>query len=83
MASHVVGVPTSGVAWDDDSGGAPALAVPVGSNPAYHARSMSLKRESQQQQGEAARALSSRRIASRKVAPEGDEQHCLDEVVPV
>ncbi|XRA98104.1 hypothetical protein NFJ02_04g118020 [Pycnococcus provasolii] len=73
MASHVVGVPTSGVAWDDDSGGAPALAVPVGSNPAYHARSMSLKRESSQQQGEAASALSRRRV-SRKVAPEGDEQ---------
>ncbi|XRB12571.1 hypothetical protein RI054_04g24070 [Pseudoscourfieldia marina] len=81
MASHVVGVPTSGVAWDDGSGGAPALAVPVGSNPAYHARSMSLKRESQQQ-GEAASALSRRRV-SRKVAPEGDEQQMANTRVGV
>ena len=81
MASHVVGVPTSGVAWDDDSGGAPALAVPVGSNPAYHARSMSLKRESQQQ-GETASALSRRRV-SRKVAPEGDEQQMANTRVGV
>ncbi|GHP02129.1 hypothetical protein PPROV_000088500 [Pycnococcus provasolii] len=82
MASHVVGVPTSGVAWDEDSGGTPALAVPVGSNPAYHARSMSLKRESSQQQGEAARALSRRR-ASGKVAPEGDEQQMANTRVGV
>ncbi|XRB18481.1 hypothetical protein RI054_18g83270 [Pseudoscourfieldia marina] len=84
-SARVVGVPISGVVRlgvpndDDKGGGTPALAVPVGSNPAYLARSMALKRMVRG----IGHAVAFVTRASRKVAPEGNEQQKANALVGV